>query len=356
MRTFITPKGRAGIDQLYGIQESIGSHLERMFSQNAKRCTLEHGVGRAISTTGGVDSKLQLNAQLRECEAAITFHAGRSVELALQLIYAFGTDRIMGREYPSVDRSTIRKDRMGHGLRRLYNRILDDLPDRDMENTFEDTYQKALNKGIVDILVDDVVVGSHFETVEDMPFRERAARTVMDGAEMTQDHSDFRDLFSSEKPSSFVEMPLGTFVQFADKADAAYYEGDIENRQGKKSRANMRMADYSARDHEYGRPYAVAGVMFFARLSKELVTLAHQPWIWHEDLSLRWWGRRNYIISRLLNVHVQQNFHEAVEFPEMVSPEDQHEKWTSFFSPDAALSLERGYDLLRSKIHFVGRR
>lgn len=326
-----------------------------MFSQNAKRYTLEHGVGRVTSTTGGVDSTLQLNAQLRECEAAITFHAGRSVELALQLIYAYGTDRIMGREYPSVNRSMIRKDRMGHGLRRLYNRILDDLSGRDMENALEDAYQKALNKGIVDILVDDVVVGSHFETVEDMPFRERAARTVMDGAEMTQDHSDFRDLFSS-KLSSFVEMPLGTFVQFADKADAAYYEGDIENRQGKKSRANMRMADYSARDHEYGRPYAVAGVMFFARLSKELVALAHQPWIWHKDLSLRWWSRRNYVINQLLDAHVQQNFHETVEFPEMFSPEDQHEKWTTFFRPDAALSHKRGYDLFRSKIHFVGER
>ena len=354
MKTFITPEGRAGIDQLYGIQESIGSHLERMFFQSARRCTLEHGVGRA-STLEGVDSRLQLNAQQRECDAAITFHAGRSVELALQLIYAFGADRIMGREYPSVNKSMIRKDRDGHGLHRLYKRILDELQGRDMKNAFEDAYQKSLNKGIVDILINDTVVGSHFKTVEDMPFRETASRAVMDGAEMTQDHADFRGLFSSEKPSDFVRMPLATFIQFTEKADVTYYEGDIEDKQGRKRRANMRMTDYSARDHEYMRPYAVAGVMFFARLSKKLVALAHQPWIWHEDLSVRWWSRRNYNIGKLLDAHMQQNFHRPVEFPEMIPPEEQHAKWTAFYRSDPAASVKRGYDLWRSKKHFAGK-
>ena len=57
MRTFQTPVGRAGSDQLYGILESINSHLERMFVQGAKRSILEHGVGRTTSTTASIESK-----------------------------------------------------------------------------------------------------------------------------------------------------------------------------------------------------------------------------------------------------------------------------------------------------------
>ena len=144
MYTFETPAGRAGTDQLYGIEESINSHLEQMFLRSAKRSILEHGVGRTTSTAGGIDSKVRLHAQQRDCDAAITFHAGKSVELSMQLIYAHGTDRIMGREYPGVQRRTIDKDvRKGHDLGRLYDRILSEMHDRDIKNVFEDSYQKA---------------------------------------------------------------------------------------------------------------------------------------------------------------------------------------------------------------------
>lgn len=102
MQIFQTPQGRAGSDQLHGIEESINSHLERMFLQGAKHSILAHGVGRTVLTEGLIDSEVRLHAQKRDCNATITFHAGRAVELSLQLIYAYGTDEIIGREYPGV--------------------------------------------------------------------------------------------------------------------------------------------------------------------------------------------------------------------------------------------------------------
>ena len=323
MYTFQTPPGRAGTDQLYGIEESINSHLEQMFLKGAKRSILECGVGRTTSTTGGIDSKVRFHAQQRDCEAGITFHAAKSVELAMQLIYAHGTDRIMGREYPGAKKKTIDKDvRKGHDLGRLYDRILREMQDGDMRNGFEDAYQKALNRGIIDVLVDGELSWSEFVSAEDIPFREQAIKYVGDGMEMTSDHRGSRELlFPRTEPSEFARMPLDTFDQFLAKADVAYYEGDIPDKQGSTSRKNMRWADYSARDHEYGRVYTVAGITFFARLTKELVTLAHQQWLWHEDFALRWWERRKYNIRQLLKNNVKQNFEMEVDFGEMISPE-----------------------------------
>ena len=349
--TFQTPEGRAGTAQLYGIQESIDSHLERMFGAVARRKVLEHGVGRTTSTPGGVDGKVQLHAQQRECDAAVAFHAGKTIELAMQLIYAFGTDRIMGREYPGVAEKLIEKDvRKGHDLRRLYDRILGEMEGKDMKNAFEDAYQVALNRGIVDVEIDGRMVWSEFATVEDVPFREQAKRLIEDGMEVTQDHTNAGDLlFPSKEASEFAKMPIDTFVRFLAKADAAYYEGDIPDRDGNTSRKNMRWADYSARDHEYGRPYAVAGVEFFARLANELVKLANQQWLWHPDFSLRWWHRRKYNIAQLLEAHVMQNFREKVEFPEMVSAEDARDSFVRVFD-DPAVRIRRGYSHLRRKL------
>ena len=185
--------------------------------------------------------------------------------------------------------------------------------------------------------------------LEDIPFREKAIRFVGDGMEMTTDHSGFRELLSPRTESSeFTKMPLETFYQFLAKADAAYYEGDIADKQGSTSRKNMRWADYSARDHEYGRVYAVAGITFFARLAKELVALAHQQWMWHEAFALRWWKRRKYNILQLLEAHVKQNFQKEFEFGEMISPEEAMVSSRSGHG-DLAPDVKRGYDHLRGK-------
>ncbi len=72
----------------------------------------------------------------------IAFHAGKAVELATQLIYAFGADWVMRREYPGVAERTIEKDiNQGHDLGRLYHRILGEMKYRDMKNALEDSYQ-----------------------------------------------------------------------------------------------------------------------------------------------------------------------------------------------------------------------
>lgn len=350
MLTFQTPLGRAGTDQLYGIQESINSHIERMFHLRAKRSILEHGVGRTTSTAGGIDSKVQFHAQQRDCEAAITFHAGKAVELSMQLVYAHGTDRIMGREYPGVPEGAIDKDiKKGHDLQRLYHRILAAMDDRDMKNAFEDVYQKALNRGVNGVYIDGDLAWCEFVTEEDMPFREKAIRFIGDGMEITTDHTeDGEVLFSGAQATDFAKMPLETFVQFLAKADSAYYEGDIPDKAGSTSRKNMRWADYSARDHEYGRVYVVAGMAFFSRLVKEMVGLAHQQWIWHEDFAVRWWQRKKYNIQRLLDIHVAQNFREEIEFPDMISAEEACTSIRARFT-DPVTEVQRGYEHLRGK-------
>ena len=350
MYTFETPLGRAGTDQLYGMEESINSHIERMFFACARRSVLEHGVGRTTSTAGGADSQVRLHAQRRECDAAITSHAGKALEVAMQLIYSFGTDRIWGREYPGVSEKQIKKDiSKGHDLRQLYSRIISEMHDRDMKSGFEDAYQSALNPGLVDVLIDGELSWSEFATIEDMPFREHAIRHIADGMEITRHHVSRGELlFPPQSTSEFGKMQVNNFVQFLDKADASYYERDIPDKEGKTKRRNMRMADYSARDHEYGRPYAVAGVMFFARLAKEIVKLGENQSIWHPDFALRWWNRRQYIVGTLLNNHAKQNFPVQVEFPTMITPEEALDRFTlKQWNP--AARIRRGYEYLRYK-------
>ena len=336
MKFFQTPKGRAGMDQLDGIQESISSHLERMFLQSAKRNLLQYELGNTTSTTEGNNRKMQLYIKQRGCNAAIMFHAGRSVELSMQLIYAFGTDRIMGRENPKVKKSEITRDRRSHSLNDLRERILKDLPDRDLESALEDAYQIALNQGLLNVLVDGSPSCLVFETVEDAPFREMTTNYIADGLELTADHIEFKDLlFYRSVRSEFSKMSIDTFPEFLSKADKSYYET-----------SNLRWSDYSARDHEHGRPYVVVGINFFARLVRELVKLANQQWIWDDNLALRWWGRRKHRIRSLLDNHAKQNFREQIEFPEMIPPEEDMKRYREIYDdPDEKIKL--GYERFR---------
>lgn len=252
--------------------ESVQSELEQMFLQFAKYDVLQFGVGRVAHKATHSDETIMLHAQRRECQAQATFHAGRALELAMHLVYARGADRIMGREYPRVDKKQIDKDRESHGLERLLERIVDDLSDRNMRDAFEEVYQEALHKGVVDLYLDDEILWSYF-LEDDLPLSERSMNSMIDGAEMTLDHANgFVPMgFFSGKESKFKKIPFSTFGEFLQKADAVYYESDVKG-----SRKNMRWAQYSARDHEYGRPYVVVGRKFFARLVGGVVGLSHR--------------------------------------------------------------------------------
>ena len=318
MKIFPTPKGRAGCDQLDGMTESVQAELEQMFWQTAKHNALSFSVGRTAGSAQLADQKIQLHAQKRECQAQAMFHAGRAMELAMHIVYARGADRIMAREYPGVDKKQMYEDRRSHNLASLYARIIDDLTGRKMDEALEQVYQEALHRGVHDICDGNDVVWS-FSHVEDAPFSEIKTGGLIDGAEMTWDHSDESDPlgFMNHSLSEFEKMPHQTFSEFLGKADAAYYEADVTG-----SRRNLRWAHYSARDHEYGRPYVVVGTRFFARLVGGVIALSQQQWTWHPDFAQRWHERRRYIIGELVRVHLKQSYSEETELPEMKSVEE----------------------------------
>ena len=318
MQMFQTPEGKAGSDQVDSMIESVHAEIEQMFDQSAKGKTLEFGVGRTTAYSTAPDVKIQLDAQKRECEAQIVFHAGRALELALQIIYARGTDRILGREYPGIDRKQMQKDTKKHELTWLYNKILRELSSRNMKDGFEDVYQHALHSGVVDLYLGETLLDS-FYWPENEPFREGVQARITDGAEMTLDHSSITDVMRALLSrgigeSQFDHMPYDTFEEFLKKADAVYYESDSNEK-----RRNMRWANYSARDHESGRPYVVVGTEFFARLVKGIIELSHNQSTWHQDFTQRWHERRRHDIRKLMETHARQNFKEKIEFPEMVS-------------------------------------
>ncbi len=326
MFVFETPVGRAGWDQLYGMIESVHAELEQMFWQEAKLDGLSLGVGRTVHVDITTDSKVRLDSQMRECQSQITFHAGRALELALHIVYACGTDRIMGRDYPGMEAKELKQDRRNHNLSLLYQRIRVDLTDRNMCSAFEEVYLEALHKGVTDLYHDDELYGSYL-LGDDLPFVVHNKRSVIDGAEMTLDHADLgRSLSSGKKEiSQFENLPLQTFDEFLKKADSVYYRADTNCKRG-----NMRLANYSARDHEYGRPYVVAGTKFFARLVKGVVGLSNQQWTWHPEFRLRWHHRRQYIVDNLLRTHIQQSYQDDAEPPKMKSIEQME----SFFQSD----------------------
>ena len=319
MKQFTTPTGKAGHDQIDGMIESVNSELRQMFSQVAEFNALEHGVGRAVMTADAPSGKIRLNAQKRECQAQIVFHGGRALEIALHVVYARGADRIMGREYPGVSEKQMKKDRKNHCLKSLYDLIVTEFSDRNMKEAFEDVYQTALHSGVTDLYLDHDLIWS-FLFSDSVPFKEIQRNAMMDGSEMTLDHSDgFRSLFgpSSGVYSTFTQMPDDSFESFLAKADAVYYEGDNTGK-----RRNMRWAGYSARDHEYGRPYVIIGTEFFGRLVNGIVKLSDEQWTWDDGFKERWHTRRLYIINNIMNSHANQNYKSPVDLPEMISVEE----------------------------------
>ena len=348
MRQFETPAGCAGWDQVHGMTEGVQAELEQMFLQRAKLDVLLHGVGRTAQSEIAGDDKVRLDAQQRECQAQMTFHAGRALELAMHIVYACACDRIMGRSYPGIAQSKLGKDRASHSFSSLHGRILSDISDRNMRDAFEDVYQEALHKGITDLQVDGKSHGSYLFN-DDLPFLVDNKRFVIDGAEMTLDHADWGNSLSSGEweISEFQKLPFKTISEFLKKADAVYYADDADDIRGQ--RKNMRWAHYSARDHEYGRPYVVAGIKFFARLVKGVVGLSNQKWTWHPDFRRRWHERRRYNVGNTVRIHINQSFQGAVELPEMKSVEQmesfvqQTNDGKRFRTPDAFNNLHKKF-------------
>ena len=327
MEWFRTPKGEAGCDQLDAMEESIQAAIEQMFWQVSKRDSLCFGVGRtAAKSSDSPDRDLRLDAQKRECDGLIVFHAGKAVETALQVIYARSNNRIRGREYPGVSASQMKRDRQTHSLVDLYDAILKSVkttPDlrKQMEDEFESVYQTARHRGVNDLIVDGEIL-RRFAHVEDEPFREAKFGGIRQGAEITLDHSSFRQLLMPpQTESDFSRMPCGSFREFLLKADVAYY-----------GRRNMRWAHYSARDHERGRPYVVVGTRFFARLVQGLVELAGEQWMWDEQFAKRWHERRRLIVRHVVNAHIRQSFIGNPDLPELISVDEMMELYRSMKS------------------------
>ena len=344
MKTFVKPRGKsAGSDQIDAMEESVNTQLEQMFDQVAKRNALDYGVGRTTMNFGGVDNILRLDAQKRECNSSIVFHAGRALELALHVVYARGADRILGREYPGVPKVQIKKDRKNHNLADLRCLIVRDLKERPMVDALEDVYQRALHTGVVDLFVNEELVWS-FHLPDDTPFSETTVAKIVSGAEMTLDHS-LNPLGATIGPkdpmSDFTRMPHETFEDFLGKADSVYYA------LGEKRR-NMRWAHYSARDHEYGRSYVVIGPKFFARLVREVIGLSQQLWTWDEGFARRQLERRQDNNRKRMEVLVDQNFREKIDLPEMISLDECLKRVTAMGRPPKR-SSKRDYDILHRK-------
>ena len=342
MLLFPTPKGEAGSDQLDAMEESIQAALEQMFWQVAKRASLAFAVGRAgAMSSDSPDREMRLDAQRRECDGLIVFHAGKALETALQLICAKANNRVPGREYPGVSSRQIKRDRRTHSLATLYDDTLKSIEKKpelrkQLEDEFESIFQTAYHKGVTDLVVDSELVGWFFRD-EDAPFREVRIGGLRHAAEFTLDHSTFDQLLMPPaSESEFSRLPCRSFREFLVKADAAYY-----------GRRNMRWAHYSARDHERGRPYVIVGTRFFARLVQGLVKLAAEQWMWHERFAIRWHERRRVIIGDKVRAHISQSFTGKPDLPDMVSAEEMMKLSRSFRS-----SRTDDYASLHIKLEF----
>ena len=333
MQIFFTPKGKAGGDVLAAIEESVQAHLDQMFEQDAKHSAIEHGVGRTGAGHDSGERKARVAAQLRECEAQMNFHAGRALDLAMQLVYAKGTDRILGREYPGVDGKVISKDRKTHELKALYDRIVAEVG-RGVDDEFEDSYRRALHKGFLDVILDDEPL-VRITLPRNAPFTEKSRGGTTSGAEITHDHGDLRDLFgfvSLNSETDFGQLPQATFPEFLAKADSMYYASDLQGR-----RRNMRWEDYASRDHESGRPYAVIGCEFFARLVGGIVDLSDNQRLWDDDFALRWHERSRHIVGETVGRHLVQRYEKGSELAPMRSPEDMLREIRQAYRPAKVL-------------------
>ena len=288
----------------------------------------------------------RLKAQKRECDSQMTFHAGRALELSMQIIYARSNDRIMGRGYPGVTATQLKDDlRGGHSLLKLYNKIVRESDNPNLDKAFEDKYQYALHKGITDIYLDERLLVSIFLQSES-PFLERSDSRIADGEESTMDHSPIQELFSHpDGTSDFAQMPYDTFEKFLSKADAVYYEGDTP---GKGKRRNMRWANYTARDHESGRPYVTIGEYFFARLVQNIIQLSHEPWTWHKDFLDHFIIRHKYNIMKRMEILAEQHLKDEVLWPEMIS--DDKMKKSLLFLPENPEIGKGSYDHLHTRL------
>ena len=206
--------GHAGWDHVYGMTESVHAELEQMYWQYSKLYVLLHGVGKTVYSDTA-DGNVRLDAQMRECQAQMTFHAGRALELAMQIVYACGTDRIMGRDYPGIDENQLNQDRKSHNLSQLYKRIRCELTGRNMSGAFEDVYQEALHRGITDLYFDDELHSSYLQE-DEQPFVVDNKRSVIDGAEMTLDHADWVVLFRR------VRMRYPNLSKFHSRPSASF--------------------------------------------------------------------------------------------------------------------------------------
>ena len=321
MQLFQTPKGEAGCDRLDAMEESIQAAIEQMFWQVAKRDSLAFGVGRtAAKSPGSPDREMRLDAQRRECDGLIVFHAGKALETALQIIYAKVSNRIPGREYPGVSSDRMRQDRRSHSLKALYDAILNSVETRpelhgQLELEFESVFQTAYHQGIKDLIVDREIVHRFF-LGEDTPFREARIGGLKHGAEFTMDHSGFFQLLTlPDGQSDFARLPCGNFPEFLAKADVAYY-----------GQRNMRWAHYSARDHEPGRTYVVVGTRFFGRLVQGLAAMANEQWMWEEQFARRWHERRQRNVEDLVRHNLEQSFEGAQQMPDS-KPVDEMMEW-----------------------------
>ena len=163
MQTFQTPKGKAGSDIVDAMEESVHSHLEQIFAQSARRDTLVYGVGRTTMKFEDSGISARLDAQRRECEGQIVWHAGRALELALQIFYARGADRVIGRGYPGMSQEERKRDfKHGHSLVALYERIIAEMDKPRLVDALEFAYQNALHRGVTDIYIEEELIGSVF--------------------------------------------------------------------------------------------------------------------------------------------------------------------------------------------------
>lgn len=345
MQWFQTPKGEAGSDQLDAMEESIQAAIEQMFWQVAKRDSLSLGVGRSVAKLSDSPGPImRLEAQKRECDSLIVFHAGKALETALHIIYARINNRIPGREYPGVPDNQIKRDRKSHSLSTLYANILQSVEKEtdlcnQIEKEFESIFQTAYHKGVCDLIVDGEFVNSivHFEN---KPFRETKFGGLRHGAEFTMDHSSFEQLLlPAEEESEFAQMPCKTFQEFLHKADVAYY-----------GKHNMRWAHYGARDHESGRPYVTVGTRFFARLVQGLVQMGTEQWIWNEQLAIRWHEQRHLLVGDLVRTHIKQSYEGDLDLPEMTPANEMMKR---FRSPSMRSKRTDDYGSLHVKLTFT---
>ena len=125
------------------MEESVNAQLEQMFHQVAKKNALDCGV-RTTKKSGAVGDGLRLDAQRRECEGSIVFHAGRALDSStrLRLAEPIAFQQRLSWSLLRVG-LCIQKDRQNHDLARLHRIIVGNLTDVKMADALE-TYTSGL--------------------------------------------------------------------------------------------------------------------------------------------------------------------------------------------------------------------